>query len=933
MSLQQDFLRKIAWAGTAFGWLLATSMVPACAADPQQQQQSQQVRGRAAAQQPIYRVPAPYATGGGRTNTLLPPESPRDGDEALGLEMTERRVRDPYEPPPANEPLDPPDLIPATEVAPVVLCADGSPAREDGTCAAAVACPEGQTLRPDGTCLAEVTCPKGFVANEQGVCILPSACAPGATMSADGRCIAETLCPGGATPHADGSCPGTLVCSDGSSPDDAGNCRGDLVCPAGSSLNAEGRCQMDALCADLSAGDDCLLELVCADSSAPDANGTCPAEVFCQDGTAAGPGGVCRAQAVCPGGAEADANGNCLGVTFCSDGMPPVAGSCERETTCSDGRPTNIDGTCSRNVLCADGSAPDKDFACTGTETIELVCPRGSPDGAGGCTEYGAQVCPDGRDPVKGACEDDGEVRCSDPRFTLAEGVCTRTLPPTCPPSTVLDPGTDQCVLRVASSCPAGTVRRGERCVTVFTCPQGTLQADGTCQLPASCPDGSPLRSGRCGGFAPKQAVSKIYTTYEFRSRLDPVSRSDSGLYRNHALSFTDADGDGISEFIAFDVPIGSYSRVVIPRYRMKPGATRDASWSMEHNFAVSDWMLLKFDHWGGDKVGMLRERVGAEARINLGRFNGFEEVARPVESYVMGHLVHDGKIWGVHSEGMGRGNRYKGSTLDFGDVDGDGDLEFVGFEHYPSPGRVLVGDPNDVPAAPGFGIWAPTARGWGSGVFSSMTNWFRQSCEVGGHRSGATSFRAVGDVTGDGKADVLGIFDDTVYVAKSTGASFESPAVWLTHTDSFGRGGCLDVVHHPIRLGDVSGDGKDDIVFFTEAGVSVAISTGTGFLPLMLWLKDYGGNQGWDGADFRDVGDVDGDGKADIVGLRLEPSTSDDPVVSTLKAGHGTLSSAERNRLATEGAYVFGGQRDLVTPTPTWSRYQFYISYSFGSY
>ncbi|RVX41602.1 VCBS repeat protein [Nonomuraea polychroma] len=99
------------------------------------------------------------------------------------------------------------------------------------------------------------------------------------------------------------------------------------------------------------------------------------------------------------------------------------------------------------------------------------------------------------------------------------------------------------------------------------------------------------------------------------------------------------------------------------------------------------------------------------------------------------------------------------------------------------------------------------------------------------------------GDVTGDGKDDVVTFSHGTsadVYVAPSTGTSFGTAAKWH---DNFALSGEIPAV------GDVNGDGKDDIVTFTRgsgADVYVSLSTGAGFGPGAKWHDHFAAGTEW---------------------------------------------------------------------------------------
>jgi hypothetical protein len=127
---------------------------------------------------------------------------------------------------------------------------------------------------------------------------------------------------------------------------------------------------------------------------------------------------------------------------------------------------------------------------------------------------------------------------------------------------------------------------------------------------------------------------------------------------------------------------------------------------------------------------------------------------------------------------------------------------------------------------------------------------------------------RMVGDVNGDGKADIVGFGYDRVLVALSTGTSFAPMTQWTT--DYSYNLQQWRVEYHPRVLGDVNGDGKDDIIGFGFDRVLVALSTGSGFAPMVQATTDYSYNlQQWR-VEFhpRMTGDFNGDGRDDLIGF-----------------------------------------------------------------
>jgi hypothetical protein len=154
-----------------------------------------------------------------------------------------------------------------------------------------------------------------------------------------------------------------------------------------------------------------------------------------------------------------------------------------------------------------------------------------------------------------------------------------------------------------------------------------------------------------------------------------------------------------------------------------------------------------------------------------------------------------------------------------------------------------------------------------------------------GGWTSGDTYPRRVADVTGDGLADIVGFGDGGVFVSLATGGgNFGAASFQLGNFGVIG-GGWTSEDRYPRELADVNGDGLADIIGFGDSGVFVSLATGGGKFAVAAFELDnfavHGG--GWTTADKypRQLADINGDHLADIIGL------GDGGVWASLSEGH----------------------------------------------
>jgi hypothetical protein len=195
---------------------------------------------------------------------------------------------------------------------------------------------------------------------------------------------------------------------------------------------------------------------------------------------------------------------------------------------------------------------------------------------------------------------------------------------------------------------------------------------------------------------------------------------------------------------------------------------------------------------------------------------------------------------------------------------------------------------------------------------FVAATTWANE-LTVGQGWTG-TYPRTLADLDGDGKKDVVGFGIDGVWRGRSLGSSFEVRFVLA----DFGQQSAWTSARHERLVGDITGDGRDDIVGFGNAGVYISTSTPTGFGPVQFVIADFGYDSGWRVESHeRLLADVDGDGKKDIVaygnaGVWIARSTGTGfAPPSYVLARFGTSAGFTKTRHIRTAADVNGDRRD----------------------
>ncbi|WP_052754523.1 BPSL0067 family protein [Calothrix sp. 336/3] len=205
-------------------------------------------------------------------------------------------------------------------------------------------------------------------------------------------------------------------------------------------------------------------------------------------------------------------------------------------------------------------------------------------------------------------------------------------------------------------------------------------------------------------------------------------------------------------------------------------------------------------------------------------------------------------------------------------DVNGDGRADIVGF----GENQVFVSLGN------GNGTYqtAITSSPVGGGFTKARGGWTNNNDFP----------RMMADVNGDGRADIVGFGENQVFVSLSIGNGTFHAAIASSPGFTKNRGGWTNNNDFPRMMADVNGDGRADIVGFSNSQVFVSLGNGNGTFQTAI-TSSPGFTKSWSWANNNDfprmMADVNGDSRADIIGFH------ETLVYVSLSNGNGTFQAA----------------------------------------
>ncbi len=295
----------------------------------------------------------------------------------------------------------------------------------------------------------------------------------------------------------------------------------------------------------------------------------------------------------------------------------------------------------------------------------------------------------------------------------------------------------------------------------------------------------------------------------------------------HNASTTTDIDGDGLADacslgpdgiecFLAGSTPPFS-KRIAGPKLTLASG------WSKPEHYTT-----IRYGDLNGDGKADICARYSAGVRCYLSTGNGFSDA-------ITGPELSNTSGWAASPSNY--------ATFAMADVNGDGKDDLC------------------VRASAGFHCYLSTGNGFSTRTTTladlSNTNGFTAPEYYGTIR--------MGDINGDGKADVCARTKDGMRCWLSNGAGFTTK---ISGPDWSDAGGWNKIPYWTtIRIADVNGDGKADLCGRGGGGFRCHLSTGKAFGPAATGTL-FPDASGWDDHDNYStiqLADLNGDKKLDV--------------------------------------------------------------------
>jgi hypothetical protein len=354
-----------------------------------------------------------------------------------------------------------------------------------------------------------------------------------------------------------------------------------------------------------------------------------------------------------------------------------------------------------------------------------------------------------------------------------------------------------------------------------------------------------------------------ILPTMEIRQ---PNGGRDVTLYTNVVVLTGTAGDNGTLVAVAWSNVttgvggVGAFERMAgvtsgwwrTPVVSLAPGSQQFAVWAIDSwtNVGVSDTITITFNT-NGLPGELAAYPTGAVFATSLQANRQWLPVtlgdSRPQFSWMFGDAVNNGVPTNLTRVSLGSAQIYQTYALAAGDLSGDGrpdvaignngDPNYVAINNGGSPAtwtRMLLGSSlNDLTWSlalgdvTGDGLPDVVVGNNGQQNYVMVnnggwpTNWSRVNLGTGLNDS--TYSVAVGDVTGDGRLDVVvGNYSQPSYVLVNNG---NSPTNWPRFT----LGSASNSLTYSVAIGDLTGDGRPDVVVgnYNQANY-VLVNTGT---------------------------------------------------------------------------------------------------------